>query len=86
MTAEISDRGVASGAAMTPAPETGDPYGPVHIDIERMERALAGPRWTLPSGLSHEEIIAYMDACAAGKIPPDVFPPGTVQTPQAETK
>lgn len=44
---------------------------PVHIDIERMERALAGPRWTIPPGLSHEELNSFITDCAAGKIPPD---------------
>jgi hypothetical protein len=39
--------------------------------IERMERALAGPRWTLPSGLSAEQIGQYITDCSEGKIPPD---------------
>jgi hypothetical protein len=39
--------------------------------IERMERALAGPRWTLPAGLTREQIVQYINDCADGKIPPD---------------
>jgi hypothetical protein len=42
-----------------------------HDYIERMERALAGPRWTLPQGLTHEQVQQYIDDCANGKIPPD---------------
>lgn len=37
---------------------------PVHIDIERMKRALEGPRWMVPSGMSSEEVIAYMNEVA----------------------
>ena len=44
---------------------------PIHIDIERMKRALAGPRWTIPPGLSHEELSQFINDCAAGKVPPD---------------
>lgn len=42
-----------------------------HDYIERMERALAGPRWTLPQGLTADEIGQYITDCAEGKIPPD---------------
>jgi hypothetical protein len=44
---------------------------PVHIDRERMERALAGPRFTLPTGLTTEEMMQYITDCAEGKIKPD---------------
>ena len=40
--------------------------------IERMERALAGPRWTIPDGLSRDQVVQYITDCANGKIPPDV--------------
>lgn len=33
---------------------------------------LGGAHWTLPNGLSSEEMRQYMLDCAAGKIPPDV--------------
>jgi hypothetical protein len=46
-----------------------DCLGPDYIG--RMERALAGPRWTLPQGLTHEQVRQYIDDCANGKIPPD---------------
>lgn len=48
-----------------------DCLGPDYI--ERMERGLAGPFWTIPRGLSVDEIVQYMNDCAAGKIPPDTF-------------
>jgi hypothetical protein len=44
---------------------------PVHIDRERMERALAGPFWTVPPGLSREELHQFIQDCADGKIEPD---------------
>jgi hypothetical protein len=69
--AQIAASEAVLGAMARCLQESDDPYGPVHIDIERMERALAGPRWTLPQGLSHEQIIQYMHDCAAGKIAPD---------------
>jgi hypothetical protein len=53
------------------AEEYGRDLPPVHIDIERMKRALAGPRWTLPNGLTHEQICQYMTDCAEGRIAPD---------------
>ena len=37
---------------------------PVHVDRERMERALAGPRFMVPGGLTPEEIVAYIDEVA----------------------
>jgi hypothetical protein len=49
------------------------PDGPlyrVHIDIERMERALAGPFYTVPHGLSAEEFDAFIAAVNAGEIAP----------------
>lgn len=36
-----------------------------HDYIERMERALAGPRFRVPTGLTAEEIMAYIDEVAA---------------------
>jgi hypothetical protein len=51
--------------------DDGDGLGPVHIDIERMKRALAGPRWTIPNGLSRAERRRYITDCANGKIAPD---------------
>ena len=48
-----------------------DDDGNVHIDIERMERALASPRFTVPHGLSDEELRQFILDCAAGKIAPD---------------
>lgn len=33
---------------------------PVEIDQDRMDKALAGPRFTVPAGLSPMEIVAYM--------------------------
>jgi hypothetical protein len=47
---------------------------PVYFDRERMERALAGPRWTLPQGLTREQRRQYILDCADGKIPPDKAP------------
>lgn len=44
-------------------------------DIERMEMALAGPRWTMPSGQTREQRRQYIADCAAGKIDPDPAPP-----------
>jgi hypothetical protein len=46
-----------------------DCLGPDYI--ERMERALAGPRWTMPQGLTRDEMHQYILDCADGKIPPD---------------
>lgn len=37
---------------------------------DRLAEALAGPRWTIPSGLGAERILQYITDCAAGKIPP----------------
>lgn len=57
---------------------TEQPYlddGAVHAYIERMERALAGPRWTVPNGLMIEQILQFITDCADGLIPPDVRPP-----------
>jgi hypothetical protein len=54
------------------AAEYPDDLPPVHIDIERMELALAGPRWTLPHGLTPEQIGQYITDSAEGRIPPDV--------------
>lgn len=34
---------------------------PVHIDIERMKRALAGPRYRIPHGMTVDQIGAFMD-------------------------
>lgn len=45
---------------------------PVHIDIERMERALAGPFFTVPPRLSPEEFDKWIKDVNAGLIPPDV--------------
>jgi hypothetical protein len=43
----------------------------VHIDRERMDRALAGPRWTLPEWANtREEIIQFLNDVAAGKSAP----------------
>lgn len=39
------------------------PY-PVHIDKERMDKALSSPTYTLPNGLSLEEIIEYFKKAA----------------------
>jgi hypothetical protein len=52
-----------SGVTATPAP---DDLPPVHIDVERMRKALAGPRILIPPGLSIEEVIAFINAHAAG--------------------
>lgn len=43
----------------------------VILDRGRMERALAGPFWTMPAGLSREEKRQYITDCANGKIEPD---------------
>jgi hypothetical protein len=40
------------------------------FDIERMKRALASPRFTIPNGLTHEERRQFILDCAAGKIAP----------------
>lgn len=41
------------------------------IDVPRMEKALAGPYYTVPDNLnSHEEIMQWMDDCIDGKIEP----------------
>lgn len=37
---------------------------PVHIDKERMDKALSSPTYTLPNGLSLEEIIEYFKKVA----------------------
>lgn len=44
---------------------------PVHIDHERMERALEGPHFTMPPGLTREQKVAYIEACARGEIQPE---------------
>lgn len=44
---------------------------PVYIDIERMNRALAGPRWRIPQGLTPEEIRQHITDAANGLVPPD---------------
>jgi hypothetical protein len=38
------------------------------------------PIWTLPSGLTHEELCKYIRDCADGRIPPDATtaPPAKV--------
>jgi hypothetical protein len=57
-----------SGVTATPAP---DDLPPVHIDVERMRKALAGPRILIPPGLSIEEVIAFIKAHADGVAIPD---------------
>jgi len=37
---------------------------PVHIDRQRIDRALSGERTIIPEGLSAEEIIRFMDHVA----------------------
>ena len=38
---------------------------PIQLDHERMDRALAGPRYALPNGArSPSDIISYLDALA----------------------
>lgn len=37
---------------------------PVHIDIERMEKLLKGPRYMVPNGLTAEQIGEFFDAMA----------------------
>jgi hypothetical protein len=47
-----------------------DDLPPVHIDVERFDRALAGlasERTLVPSGLTVEEIVSFMDHVAASK-------------------
>lgn len=57
------------------APELPD-YGYFScFDIARMERAIAGPRWTMPPGLSREQMREYITRCANGEIPPDKAAP-----------
>ena len=50
---------------MSDNPEQRDSLPPVHIDIERMERALAGPRMTVPRGLSDEELSRFFNELGA---------------------
>jgi hypothetical protein len=38
--------------------------------------ALVGPRWTLPSGLTIEQMNQYITDCADGEIQPDAQPKG----------
>lgn len=40
--------------------------------IERMTKAMATPRFTMPHGLSIEEMRQHILDCANGKIEPDV--------------
>lgn len=40
--------------------------------IERMTEAMAAPRFTMPDGLSEEEVHQHILDCANGKIEPDV--------------
>jgi hypothetical protein len=41
---------------------------PVHIDVERMKRALAGPRFEIPPGLTAEQIRRFiLDVAASTK-------------------
>jgi hypothetical protein len=35
------------------------PEEPVHIDRERMEKALAGPRFLVPDGMTAEQFVAF---------------------------
>lgn len=46
-------------------------YDPVHIDVDRMEHALASQRFSVPSGLTHEELHRFILDYAAGKVAPD---------------
>jgi hypothetical protein len=36
----------------------------IELDIERLERALAGPRFLVPIGMTSDELIAYLDEVA----------------------
>jgi len=38
---------------------------PVRYDIERMEKALASPSITMPTGMTREEIVAFMSGASA---------------------
>lgn len=57
--------------AMTTKKQTGQPtqnrekIGGVNIDRQRMDKALAGPTFVLPIGLSEEEMIAHI--CGSAK-------------------
>lgn len=41
------------------------------FDIERMEEAMAGPFYTVPSNMTHAEIMMWLDDCCEGRIQPD---------------
>lgn len=65
-TVVATDKPVAGGEAQPRLfrMAASDPPPPVHIDIERMDRALEGKRTVIPNGLSVQEICQFIDHVA----------------------
>lgn len=57
-------RSLTAPADGTPVASNANDLPPVHIDVERMNRALRGPRIMIPQGLSAEEVVAFITAHA----------------------
>lgn len=44
------------------------------FDIDRMEKALEGPAYVSPKGLTRDELIAWFNAVGRGEIVPELAP------------
>lgn len=52
------------GSAAVPIVERFEDLPPVHIDRQRLDKALGGERTIIPNGLSAEEISRFIDHAA----------------------